>query len=68
MRAVGQAHRLEGLASPVVAARPALTPGIDQGQFHVLGRGAARQQVEGLEDEADLPVADLGQLVVAEAC
>src|ERR1017187_2170328 len=38
--------------------------GVDQGKFHVVQRGGAGQQVEGLEDEADLPVADARQLVV----
>ena len=32
--------------------------GVDQRQLHVVQRVGARQQVEGLEDEADLAVAD----------
>ena len=39
--------------------------GIDQRQFHVVQRGGAGQQVEGLENEADFLVADARQLVVA---
>ena len=38
--------------------------GVDQRQLHVVQRRGARQQVEGLEDEADLLVADARQLVV----
>ena len=38
--------------------------GIHQRQFDVVQRAGARQQVEGLEDEADLFVADARQLVV----
>ena len=40
--------------------------GIDQRQLDVVQRGGAGQQVEGLEDEPDLLVADPGQLVVAQ--
>ena len=37
---------------------------IDERQFDVVqGRGTG-QQVKGLEDEADLPVADMGELAV----
>ena len=39
---------------------------IDQRQLHVVQGGSPRQQVEGLEDKADLPVADAGQLVVVQ--
>jgi hypothetical protein len=39
--------------------------GVDQGQLDVVQRVGAGQQVEGLEDEADLAVADVGQFVVA---
>ena len=39
---------------------------IDQGQLDVVEGGGAGQQVEGLEDEADLLVADAGELVVVE--
>jgi hypothetical protein len=38
--------------------------GVDERQLHVVQRGRARQQVEGLEDEADLAVAHGRQLVV----
>jgi hypothetical protein len=38
--------------------------GIDQGQFDIVQRRGARQQVEGLEHEADFLVADARQFVV----
>ena len=40
--------------------------GIDQRQLDVLERARARQQIELLEHETDLPVADLGELVVVK--
>ena len=39
---------------------------VDQRQLHVVQRGGAGQQIEGLKDEADLLVADAGQFVVVE--
>ena len=36
---------------------------VEQRQLHVLQRRRPRQEIEGLEDEADLLVADAGQLV-----
>ena len=41
--------------------------GVEQRQGGVGHRVDPRQQVEALEDEADLAVADLGELVVANA-
>src|ERR1017187_7452262 len=38
---------------------------VDQRQFHIVQRRGARQQVESLEDETDLPVADARQFIVA---
>ncbi len=40
--------------------------GDDRGQGHVLLRGERREQVEELEDEADVVAAQLGQLLVVE--
>ena len=61
---VAEADALQGLPgalTPMSAARP-----VEQGKLHV-GQGAeAGQQVVGLEDEADFPVANVGQLVVAQ--
>ena len=39
---------------------------IGKRQRHVAQRGAARQQVEALEDEADLAVPDQGELALVE--
>jgi hypothetical protein len=39
---------------------------VDEGQLDVVQRGGAGEQVEGLEDEADLLVADAGEFVVVE--
>ena len=63
MNAVGQADVAQRLQRhlPALVGRHA---GINQRQLHVAQRVGARQQVEGLEDEADFPVADFGQLVV----
>ncbi len=52
---------------PTVPGRPGrlarvAPPGIEQRQLHVLQRVEPGQQVEGLEDEADAAVADLGQV------
>ena len=58
-----QVHHLQGaLGHP----QPLLLghPGVDEGQLDVVQGGGPGQQVEGLEDEADLAVADRGQLVV----
>ena len=62
---VAEAHPLQRLARPLppLGAREA---GVDQRQLDVVQGVGARQQVEGLEDEADLLVADAGQLAVVE--
>ena len=63
MDPVGQADVAQGLQRhlpPFLGGHA----GVDQGQLDVAQRVGARQQVEGLEDEADLLVADLRQLVV----
>ncbi len=39
---------------------------VDEGKLDVVQRGGAGEQIEGLEDEADLLVADTGELVVVE--
>src|SRR5262249_61572244 len=39
---------------------------VEQGQLDVLERGNPRQQVERLEDEADLAAADAGESVAVE--
>jgi hypothetical protein len=57
-----QPQRLERARVALGAARLA----VDQRDLDVLERGRARQQVEALEDEADLAVADLGEAVARE--
>ena len=56
------AERLRGLPAPLLRAQA----GVDQRQLHVVQRGGAGQQVERLEDEADLLVPDPGERVVAQ--
>jgi hypothetical protein len=46
---------------------PRLDPGVQEGKLDVLQGAGARQEIEALEDEADAGVADLGQIVAAEA-
>ena len=55
-------ERLGGQLPPLLRAHA----GVDQRQLDVVQAGGPRQQVEGLEDEADLLVADPGQLVVLQ--
>ena len=61
VHAVREPHRLERLhrLRPPLRAREAA---VDERQLDVGERGGARQQLEGLEDEADLAVAQVGQL------
>ncbi len=66
MRAIGEADALEhalGLGLALGEAHAA----IDQRLHDVLQRRSARQQVEALEDEADLLIADVGELVLVQA-
>ncbi len=65
VHALAEPDPLQGAARPfpALAARHA---GVDQRQLDVLQRVGARQQVEGLEDEADLLVADGRELAVVE--
>ena len=63
MHAVGQADAGQRLVRELAAFLGG-NAGINQGQFHVAQRVGARQQIEGLKNEADFPVADFGELVV----
>ena len=65
LEAVPELHEFEQLARAVgrLAPRP---PAQMQRQRHVLDTGERRQQVEELEDEADLVTAHAGQAVVRE--
>src|SRR5207245_1499068 len=62
--AVAEADRLQGRHRPF----PAIGAGtaIDERHLDVARRGGAGEQVEGLEDESDLAVADRGQVVVPD--
>ncbi len=60
---VPQPDLLQRVHGPVATLRPACT-GIAQRQFDVAPRGQCRKQVELLEDKADAPIADLGQLLL----
>src|SRR5438105_9600404 len=62
--ALQQADGVESLKGPGVA--PVAVPRVDQGHLHVMDRGSAWNQVEGLEDEADLAVTDQRQVVIRE--
>src|SRR6185436_3354808 len=66
MQAVFELDQREQLARAFVDLLPRPAAQV-QRQPHVLQRAQRRQQVEELEDEADLVAADAGQLVVAEA-
>ena len=61
--AVAQADGLDELLDPPVVG---LRPGDRERQDEVLLRGEDRQEVERLEDEADLVAAQLGELRVVE--
>ena len=63
LAAVGHGHLLQGLHHPLVplGGGHAL---VDQGQLHVLIGVESGDQVVPLEDEADLPVPQVGQLPV----
>ena len=62
---VGHIHPLQGLQGPVVPLAHA-HPLVDQGELHVLPGVEGGDEVVALEDEADLLVADVGQLPVGE--
>ena len=63
--AMAQPDRLKRRDRALLAFGPA-DSAVDQGQRDVVHGAGARQQLEGLEDEADGLVAQLGQFTVAE--
>ncbi len=63
--AVGQPDRVERLDRPL-SPLPRLNARVEQRQLDVRERRRARDQVEGLEDEADLAAADAGQVGLVE--
>ena len=64
LHALAQTHALQRLARrrPPLRYAHAL---VDQGQFDIFERGELGQEVESLKNEANLPVADTGQLALA---
>ncbi len=56
-KAIGKAHGPQRLGGPLAARCASDVAGVEQGQLHVLERRCARQQIESLENEADLGVA-----------
>jgi hypothetical protein len=64
--ALAQPDRLQPFASPAPAL-PHRHARVEERQLDVLQRAGAGQQVELLEDEADLGVAGARQLVAAQA-
>ena len=68
-RLVGQAlAQPDGVDHRVDLARSGLRPAMAWAQLDVLGRGQGREQVEGLEHEADLVLAEQGELLLGRAC
>ena len=65
LHAVAEPHQLERLLG-APAALLVLDPGVDQRQLDVVQGVGPRQEVEGLEHEPDLLVANARQLVVGE--
>src|SRR5438309_3178215 len=63
VRPVGESNRLQSLHRP---RPPVLRSGVDQRHLHVMKRRGPRDEVEALEDETDLSVANGGELVVVE--
>src|SRR6185295_2520910 len=61
MHAVAEADALQGADGALLGAAPVLLR-VDEGKGDVLDRGGAVEEFEGLEDEADLLVADLGEV------
>jgi hypothetical protein len=63
--AIREAHQIESLPREL-AALDALDPRVDERQLHIGERCHARDEVERLEHEADLPVAHLRESTVVQ--
>ena len=63
VEAVGQSHLLQRPHHPLVALGGAEVV-VEQGHFHVLVGGEIGEQIELLEDKADLLPADVGKIVL----
>ena len=62
---VGEAHPVQGLQGQLLPVDGVDAP-VDEGQLHVLLDGEGLDEIILLEDEADLLVADAGELAVGE--
>ena len=65
LHAVAESHALERVRG-LVAPLPGRHPRVDQRQLDVVQRVRPGEQVERLEDEPDLLVADAGQFIVGQ--
>ena len=65
IHAISQAHRCEGFLRPLTTLTT-LHPAVRQRQFDIGQGRRARDEVEGLEDEADAVIAHDRQLVVVQ--
>ena len=63
MHAIAQAHRLQRGLGLVAAA---VAPRVEEGQFDILEGADPRDEVEGLKDEADLPVPNPREFIVTQ--
>ena len=63
VHAGGEAHALEGGQGQAAALGPGAAA-VDEGQLHVVEDAQVVDQVEGLEDEPDLLVAQAGEVLV----
>jgi len=59
---LAESHALERRDGPLVRVLHRIAAPVEQGQLDVLDRRRARQEVESLEDEAELRVAQVGEL------
>src|SRR5690349_9308201 len=64
--AADQPNRMQS-ANGFLAVVRIVTPVVEQRKFYILRRASPRQQIELLENEANLPVPDFGELVALES-
>ena len=62
IHAVPQPDMLQGFTGHLTGVDLFFSPEVEEGKFHVLQGGGSCQKVEPLEHEADLAVADIGQV------
>src|ERR1700676_1130456 len=66
IQTVGHPYRAKRLRG-ALAARCAVDSGVGERELHVGDRAGARDEVEALEDEADLAAAQVREVVLVEA-